>query len=401
VKPVYDAENRIQSTAGTTYTYDSDGNRVKKVNTTTGIGTLYWYGLPGIIAESDLSGILKSEYVFVNGKRAARIDVANNSVHYYLSDHLNSTSMVISSAGVTEDESDYSAFGTEYPVTSSGANHYKFSGKERDSESQLDYFGARYYSNAFGRFLTPDWAATPESVPWAEFDDPQTLNLYGYVRGLPTTRFDAEGHQENSDEQRKIFKRVVAAVTGPINIVSGSIKVAATAPTIEIPPLAAYLGINGTGQAISGASQVVYAVTGNENAETASKLVSSVTTVSGAITLLATKDADKASIAASIENLGVGGAVVQALEHPDEALEILNAAAESLGATFELFNAGEDLRSKPSPPKADPQPPQAPNKKEQKKNLSQNGPGSNRDYSVGPNPGEPTGLTCVGSLCPN
>ena len=171
MKPVYDAENRIQSTAGTTYTYDSDGNRVKKVTTTTGIGTLYWYGLPGIIAESDLSGILKSEYVFVNGKRAARIDVANNSVHYYLSDHLNSTSMVISSAGVTEDESDYSAFGTEYPVTSSGANHYKFSGKERDSESQLDYFGARYYSNAFGRFLTPDWAATPESVPWAEFDD--------------------------------------------------------------------------------------------------------------------------------------------------------------------------------------------------------------------------------------
>ena len=400
MKPVYDAENRIQSTAGTTYTYDSDGNRVKKVNTTTGIGTLYWYGLPGIIAESDLSGILKSEYVFVNGKRAARIDVANNSVHYYLSDHLNSTSMVISSAGVTEDESDYSAFGTEYPVTSSGAN--------QQIQRQRTRFGiaTRLLRRALllqriRSLLNPGLGSHTRICAVGGVRRPQTLNLYGYVRGLPTTRFDAEGHQENSDEQRKIFKRVVAAVTGPINIVSGSIKVAATAPTIEIPPLAAYLGINGTGQAISGASQVVYAVTGNENAETASKLVSSVTTVSGAITLLATKDADKASIAASIENLGVGGAVVQALEHPDEALEILNAAAESLGATFELFNAGEDLRSKPSPPKADPQPPQAPNKKEQKKNLSQNGPGSNRDYSVGPNPGEPTGLTCVGSLCPN
>src|SRR6185312_788859 len=153
---VYDPENRIQTTAGTTYTYDSDGNRVKKSSGST--GTLYWYGLPGIMAESDLSGILKSEYIFVNGKRAARIDLANNSVHYYLSDHLNSTSMVISSAGVVEDESDYSAFGTEYPIASSGANHYKFTGKERDTESGLDYFGARYYSNAFGRFLTPDWA---------------------------------------------------------------------------------------------------------------------------------------------------------------------------------------------------------------------------------------------------
>jgi RHS repeat-associated protein len=35
------------------------------------------------------------------------------------------------------------------------SNHYKFNGKERDTESQLDYFGARYYGNWTGRFLTP------------------------------------------------------------------------------------------------------------------------------------------------------------------------------------------------------------------------------------------------------
>jgi hypothetical protein len=45
---VYDAENRISSTAGFTYLYDGDGNRVKKSNGTT--GTLYWYASPGIIA---------------------------------------------------------------------------------------------------------------------------------------------------------------------------------------------------------------------------------------------------------------------------------------------------------------------------------------------------------------
>jgi RHS repeat-associated protein len=102
--------------------------------------------------------------------------------------------MVISSAGVVEDEADYSAFGTEYPVTSSGGNHYKFSGKERDTESGLDYFGARYYSNAFGRFLTPDWAAKATAVPYANFGDPQTLNLYGYVRNVPTSLVDGDGH---------------------------------------------------------------------------------------------------------------------------------------------------------------------------------------------------------------
>ena len=70
----YDQENRIQSTAGYTYTYDADGNRVKKTNGTT--GTLYWYMSPGIVAESDLSGVLKSEYVFFDGERVARRDLS-------------------------------------------------------------------------------------------------------------------------------------------------------------------------------------------------------------------------------------------------------------------------------------------------------------------------------------
>ena len=189
---VYDPENRIQSTAGVTYTYDADGNRVEKSGGS--VSALYWYGAPGIIAESDLSGTLKSEYVFFNGKRFARIDLPGNTVHYYLSDHLNSTSMVVSASGVPEEESDYSSFGTEYVLTGSGANHYKFTGKERDTESGLDYFGARYYSNPLGRFITPDWAAKAAAVPYAEFADPQSLNLYSYVRNLPTTRVDADGH---------------------------------------------------------------------------------------------------------------------------------------------------------------------------------------------------------------
>ena len=75
-----------------------------------------------------------------------------------------------------------------------GTNHYKFTGKERDSETGLDYFGARYYGSALGRWLTPDWAAKATAVPYAEFADPQSLNLYTYVRNIPTTRIDADGH---------------------------------------------------------------------------------------------------------------------------------------------------------------------------------------------------------------
>ena len=67
-------------------------------------------------------------------------------------------------------------------------------GKERDGESGLDDFGARYYASSSGRFMTPDWAAKPLTVPYANFGDPQTLNLYSYVENGPLNRIDPNGH---------------------------------------------------------------------------------------------------------------------------------------------------------------------------------------------------------------
>jgi RHS repeat-associated protein len=74
---------------------------------------------------------------------------------------------------------------------------HKLTGKERDSETGLDYFGARYYSNGLGRFITPDWAAKATAVPYAVLGDPQSLNLYTYVRDIPTTNVDPDGHETN------------------------------------------------------------------------------------------------------------------------------------------------------------------------------------------------------------
>lgn len=67
-------------------------------------------------------------------------------------------------------------------------------GKERDSESGNDYFGARYYASTMGRFLSPDWSAKEEPVPYAKLDDPQSLNLYGYMLNNPLGGVDADGH---------------------------------------------------------------------------------------------------------------------------------------------------------------------------------------------------------------
>ncbi|MGA2601168.1 MAG: RHS repeat-associated core domain-containing protein [Bryobacteraceae bacterium] len=70
----------------------------------------------------------------------------------------------------------------------------KFTSKERDAETGLDYFGARYFSAAQGRFTSPDWSAKEDPVPYAKMDDPQTLNLYSYVRNNPLSKADPDAH---------------------------------------------------------------------------------------------------------------------------------------------------------------------------------------------------------------
>jgi RHS repeat-associated protein len=86
---------------------------------------------------------------------------------------------------------------------------YKFTGKERDSESGLDNFGARYFTSSLGRFMTPDWAARPTTVPYAVFGDPQTLNLYTYIENEPINRADADGHQAG-----EIVQQIVESPAG-------------------------------------------------------------------------------------------------------------------------------------------------------------------------------------------
>jgi RHS repeat-associated protein len=190
----YDQENRITGAGGYAYTYDADGNRVKKSNGSA--GTLYWYMAPGIVAESDLNGNTQSEYVFFNGERVARRDGVNGSggIFCYFSDRLKTASVITNSAGTIKAESDYYPWGGELQLANADSNHYKFTGKERDGETQLDYFGARYYSNGMGRWMTPDWAVRPTPVPYAGFGNPQSLNLYSYVKNSPTTFTDPNGH---------------------------------------------------------------------------------------------------------------------------------------------------------------------------------------------------------------
>jgi RHS repeat-associated protein len=64
--------------------------------------------------------------------------------------------------------------------------HSKFNGKERDTESGLDDFPARYFTSSMGRFMSPDPMG-------GHLEDPQTLNRYAYARNNPTSLTDPTG----------------------------------------------------------------------------------------------------------------------------------------------------------------------------------------------------------------
>jgi len=66
---------------------------------------------------------------------------------------------------------------------------YKSTGKERDSESGLDYFGFRHYASTMGRFMTPD----PAGMMAVDIGSPQTLNRYAYVINNPLNLIDPFG----------------------------------------------------------------------------------------------------------------------------------------------------------------------------------------------------------------
>jgi RHS repeat-associated protein len=193
----YNSENQLTSTAGVNYTYDGDGKRVMKSS-----GTIYWYGMSSDpLDETDLTGSFSNssfhEYVFFDGKRVARRDSSNN-IQYYFADHLGSSRVITNSAGSILDNSDFYPFGGERVLSSSSGNRYKFTSKERDSESGLDEFGARYYSSTLARFTISDWAGKPTSVPYADFANPQSLNLYAFTKNNPVTNADTDGHCDGS-----------------------------------------------------------------------------------------------------------------------------------------------------------------------------------------------------------
>jgi RHS repeat-associated protein len=199
----YDSENRIisatNSTSGTsTYQYDADGRRIRK--TTVAGGTVdFLYDLSGReITQVTSTGSWTRGEVYAGGRHLATYSGGTGGTTYFSFTDWLGTERARSIPGATTPCETITSlpFGDGQTITGScgDPSPMHFTGKERDSESGLDNFGARYDSSQYGRFMSPTWSAKPVSVPYAVFSNPQSLNLYAYVQNNPVTNKDADGH---------------------------------------------------------------------------------------------------------------------------------------------------------------------------------------------------------------
>ena len=140
--------------------------------------------------------------VFAGGRLLATYQFQPGTAgwNYALNDWQGTKRVVANANGVMTESCPNLPFGDSLNCTGSAPDPspQHFTGQIHDQESNNDYFGARYYSEYTGRFLSPDFNAMGDDldpVPYADLMNPQSLNLYSYVQNNPLSHKDADGHK--------------------------------------------------------------------------------------------------------------------------------------------------------------------------------------------------------------
>ncbi len=182
----YDAEGRMITETDNgasppvtaTFTYDGQGRRVRKA---TGSGTTYYtYGPMGeLISETGGTALPKTTYLTVDHLGSTRL-VTNSAAYLGCHDYLPFGQEILASYGTRANSLCYDLPDTDI----------QFTGQVRDTDTtfSLDYFGARYLSGTMGRFTSADGPFNDQDP-----SDPQSWNMYSYVRNNPLTSVDPDG----------------------------------------------------------------------------------------------------------------------------------------------------------------------------------------------------------------
>lgn len=175
------------------------------MKTLNGVTDWYLYDEAGDqLAKLNASGVMLRTEVYAGGRHLVTYDNSGTpSTDFIFSDWLGNMRLVYNQAGNTVETCQNWPFGDALNCSNGSINlpsAMHFAGKPRDAESGLDDFGARFYDAGgqgayyIGRFMTPDWSASPAAVPYANLSNPQSFDLYPYSLDNPITFSDTDGH---------------------------------------------------------------------------------------------------------------------------------------------------------------------------------------------------------------
>lgn len=156
--------------------------------------TYYIYSFDGkLLAEYDATGVCQKDYIYMGNKLLAEYQPVTATKYYYTSDQINSTRIITNSAGTVVYSALFDPFGgMQKQWVNTYSPSLKFSGKERESKSEMDYFGAMYYDHLKYRFISVDPVINKDEA----LGNPQLWNLYSYCRNNPVTYLDPNGAYE-------------------------------------------------------------------------------------------------------------------------------------------------------------------------------------------------------------
>lgn len=182
------------------YTYDADGRRVRRAVPGDGITDDFLYDLDGhFITQVSGQGSWVRGEIYAGGQHIATYenDLSTPTTFFTHADHLGTERVETGVSGASCETTTSLPFGDGLNTSGScDPTALRFTGKQRDFETNLDNFGARYNSSSLGRFMSPDPLG-------GSLVDPQTLNRYSYVRNKPINMTDPTGMYECSDDQNK------------------------------------------------------------------------------------------------------------------------------------------------------------------------------------------------------